>query len=245
MHTLIVDDEELARLRLRRLLDDIPECEVVGEATSGEEALELIASLDPELIFLDVRMPGMDGIAVAKALADYSEPPAVIFCTAYDEYALEAFDTLAQGYIVKPVHNEQLTQALRRAKKTTRLQTLTDPPQQPFTDDARQHIAAKSHRGIDLIPIDDILCFVADQKYVTVKYIGGEVLIDETLKELEVEFADRFARVHRNALVAINKISSLERDSSGYASLCLNGSDFRPAVSRRHLPLLRERLRQL
>ncbi len=241
MHILIVDDEELARARLLRLINQIPGCDVIGEAVSGEDALEKIQVLDPELVFLDVRMPGQDGISVAKTLADYTDPPAIVFCTAYDDYALEAFNTLAQGYIVKPVQLEQLIQVIEKTKKLTRVQRNLSSS----SKEQRRHISAKTRRGVELIPLESVFCFLADQKYVTVMHQSGETLIDETLKELEAELNQRFVRVHRNSLVAIAEIVGLERDSAGHHCLRLKNSEYRPAVSRRHLASVRDLLSRL
>jgi two-component system response regulator AlgR len=241
MQILIVDDEELARIRLRRLIEQIDGCEIVGEAANGLEALDNVDRLDPDLVLLDVRMPGADGIEVAKQLASFDEPPALIFCTAYDEYALEAFDTLAQGYLLKPVQKEQLEQVILKSQRLTRAQSRVSQA----AESKRRHISAKSSRGLELIALEDIFCFIADQKYVTVRYKGGEKLIDDTLKELEAEFSEAFLRVHRNALVAIDKIEALERQSDGHFHLRLKGSDFQPIVSRRHMALVRSTLEGL
>lgn len=241
MQILVVDDEALARSRLIRLIEDIPDCAVCGEAHDGDDALAKVQSLDPDLVLLDVRMPGKDGIAVAKALELIEDPPAVVFCTAFDDYALQAFDTLAQGYIVKPVQLEQLKQVIEKTKKLTKVQSkalkLNAAPV-PI----RRHITAKTRKGIELIAIDDILCFIADQKYVTVIHRGGETLIDDTLKELEDTLATGFLRVHRNALVAVDKIEGLERGANGQYSVKLKHTSHCPNVSRRHLAHAKETL---
>lgn len=241
MQILIVDDEELARLRLRRLIDEIDDCEVVGEAANGEDALAKVESLDPDMVLLDVRMPGTDGIEVAKRLALIDEPPALIFCTAFDEYALEAFDTLAQGYLLKPVQKQRLEQVIGKVQRLTRAQTRATTQPSP----KRAHISAKSSRGVELIPLAAVYCFIADQKYVTVHYEAGEKLIDDTLKELEADLSGLFLRAHRNALVAIDKIEALEKQSDGRFTLRLKGTDFKPTVSRRHLTLVRNILDSL
>ncbi len=240
MHILVVDDEPLARTRLKRLLEELPGCEVVGEAGTGDLAIEEINRLDPELVFLDVRMPGVDGISVAKALAEFEDPPAIVFCTAYDEYALEAFDTLAQGYIVKPVERNQLAQVIEKTKKLTKVQRQQSEHVDETNTNRRSHISAKSRKGLELISLDSVLCFCADHKYVSVIHDGGETLIDDTLKDLELEFADRLVRVHRNTLVMLDKVEALERLASGHFELRLKGSGYRPIVSRRHLSKLKE-----
>ena len=239
---LIVDDELLARQRATRMVERLEGYEVVGEATNGAEALQSINNLDPDIVLLDIRMPGEDGLQTARTIAEMAEPPAVIFCTAYDEYALEAFDTLAVGYLLKPLRQDQLELALSKASRVNKVQKakLKDPdPNQ------RQNIAAKTRRGVELVPIQDIFCFMADQKYVTIMHTGGDTLIDDTLKELEDEFSDTFVRVHRNALVSIKNIEKLERLASGQYELKLKGSDFRPVVSRRHVSSVRELLSSL
>ncbi len=244
MHILVVDDESLARQRLIRLLNDIDGCEVVGEAENGDEALAAIDMLDPDLVFLDVRMPGKDGLAAAQMISAMPEPPAIIFCTAYDQYALQAFEVEAVGYIVKPVQREQLEQVLEKAQKLNKVQrSVLEDVSEPSS--ARKNISAKSRKGVELIPLQDVYCFIADQKYVTVVHKNGETLIDETLKELETEFAESFVRVHRNALVGKTHILGIEKDKTGRYEIKLKSSEYRPMVSRRHLTDIKSLLSSL
>lgn len=244
MHILVVDDENLARQRLIRLLNDIDSCEVIGEAASGDEALSAIDLLDPDLVFLDISMPGKDGMAAAKQIAEMEDPPAIIFCTAYDEYALQAFEVEAVGYIVKPVQKEHLEQAVEKVKKLNKVQR-TVLLQEELGESVRHNITAKSRKGVELIPLRDVYCFVADQKYVTVVHKNGETLIDETLKELETEFTEVFVRVHRNALVSKQHILGIEKDKTGRYEIKLKESEFRPMVSRRHLTEIKALLSSL
>lgn len=239
---LVVDDELLARQRAMRMIERIDGYEVIGEAGNGQAAISAIDDLDPDIVLMDIRMPGEDGLAAARAIAELDEPPAVIFCTAYDEYALEAFDTLAVGYLLKPLRQDQLELALAKASRINKVQKAKLKEPNP---NQRKNIAAKTRRGVELVPIDDIYCFMADQKYVTIMHIGGDTLIDDTLKELEEEFDGSFVRVHRNALVAIKNIEKLERLPSGQYELRLKGTDFRPVVSRRHVAAVRELLSSL
>lgn len=246
MHILVVDDEDLARLRLVKMIENLNGHEVVGEATNGAEALAAIEECDPDIVLMDVRMPEEDGLSAARAIAELPEPPAVIFCTAYNEYALEAFETLAVGYLLKPVQEEQLVAALNKAQKTTKvqkhsLQTEVVEENAP----QRKHISAKTRKGVELIPISNIHCFLADHKYVTVIHDEGETLIDDTLKELEVEFPKKFVRVHRNSLVAIEKIEGMERSSAGQYEIKLKNVNYRPVVSRRHVASVRDLLNRL
>jgi len=241
---LIVDDEPLARQRLIRMIDRFEDYEVVGEASNGIEAVAAVDRYDPDIVLLDVRMPGEDGLEAARKISQMPEPPAVIFCTAYDEYALEAFNTLAVGYLLKPVQEKQLIEALEKAQRLNKVQRNIAAGNQEM-DGQRQNIAAKTRRGVELIPIGTVHCFIADQKYVTVKHGSGETLIDDTLKDLEQEFPGRFLRVHRNALVAVEEIIALEKASSGQFELRLRSTDFRPTVSRRHVASVRELLSRL
>lgn len=244
MDILIVDDEPLARARLQKLLESIEDCSVVGEASNGDDALLEIERLDPDLILLDIRMPGKDGMAVANQILQLDDPPAIIFCSAYDQYALEAFDVKAVGYLLKPVRAEQLSEALDNAKRLNRVQR--QQQDQPIEKaPSRQHIAAKTHRGVELIEIDTIRFFSADQKYVTVVHTGGTTLIDDTLKELETMFAGSFIRIHRNALVSIKHIVALERNLDKSYQLLLADCDVKPVVSRRHLAAVKELMQQL
>lgn len=246
MHILVVDDEDLARLRLVKMIENLEGHEVVGEATNGAEALAAVEECDPDIVLMDVRMPGEDGLSAAHAIAELPEPPAVIFCTAYNEYALEAFETLAVGYILKPVQEEQLLAALNKAQKTTKVQKHSLQQSEAEEDESqRKHISAKTRKGVELIPINNIHCFVADHKYVTVIHEEGETLIDDTLKELEVEFPKKFVRVHRNSLVAIEKIEGMERSSAGQYEIKLRNVNYRPVVSRRHVASVRDLLNRL
>jgi len=244
MHILVVDDEVLARQRSIRMIENIEGYSVVAEAANGEAALQHIQSFDPDIVLLDIRMPGEDGLVTAKQISELSDPPAVIFCTAFNEYAVEAFGTLAVGYLLKPLREEHLISALDQASKLNKVQKAA-LEQDDSSVVMRKNIAAKTRRGVELVPVADIYCFVADQKYVTIVHQGGETLIDDTLKELEQEFEDVFVRVHRNSLVAVAFIEKLERMANGQYELQLKSSDYRPIVSRRHVASVRDLLAKL
>lgn len=241
IRTLIVDDEPPARDRLRRLLDAIDEVAVVGEAGSGNEALELCAQLAPDVVLLDIRMPGMDGIEAARHLNALEEPPAVIFTTAYDQHALEAFETQAVGYLLKPVRQEKLARAIRHAARVAAPQLLRLAEQSQLGR-RRAQICARLGEQLRLIPVEDIYYFAAGQKYVTVRHRGGRELIDESLRSLAAEFLPEFVRIHRNSLVAMRHVSAVERGADGHYSIRLKGCDEILPVSRRHAA---EALRQL
>ena len=172
MNVLIVDDEPLARDRLSRLVGDLEGYRVLEpSATNGEEALTLIDSLKPDVVLLDIRMPGLDGLQVAAKLCERDTPPAVVFCTAHDEFALEAFQVSAVGYLVKPVRPENLLEALRKAERPNRVQlaAMTRPAAESGSG-PRSHISARTRKGIELIPLDHVIYFIADHKYVTLRH---------------------------------------------------------------------------
>ncbi len=246
MKVLIVDDEQPARDRLRTILDDEPGWDVVGEASNGREALEHCVRLAPDLVLLDIRMPGLDGIETAHHLNTLENPPAVVFTTAYDEYAIDAFDARAIGYVLKPVRRSKLKAALEQAARLSP-RALAEVSTDANLGKARKHICARAHGELRLVPIADVICFSADQKYVAVDHDGGTELIDESLKSLEDEFADRFVRIHRSALVALDRIERLEKTADGKFHIVLrDGSqvgDKELIISRRHLADVRRRLR--
>lgn len=240
MRILIVDDESLARDRIKRILLEQNEHEVLGEASNGQEALQKIEALHPDVVLLDIRMPGIDGLEVARHLVGMDEPPAVIFTTAYDEYALEAFKVHAVDYLLKPVRPERLSEALQKALKPNKVQWKSLNRKEDGTPKARTHISSRTRRGIVLVPISDIYYFRAEHKYVTVRHKEGEVLIEDTLKELETEFGERFLRVHRNCLVSMEHIQALEKNSSGQPCIRLRGVEETLDVSRRHVAKVRQ-----
>ena len=245
MNVLIVDDEPLARDRLCRMVQAVAGCRVVGQAHGGQEAIALAEQLTPDVVLMDVRMPGMDGLVAAQHLAELEVPPAVIFCTAYDDYAVEAFSSQAIGYLLKPIKPNELEVALGRTRRVNRAQLNQLQEFSRHAVGGRTHITSRSRRGVDLVAIADVRMFQADQKYVTAYHCDGESLLDETLKELEEEFTGRFIRIHRNALASVAHIDGLERSGDGQYYVRLAGSDLRPLVSRRHVGPLRRLLEQI
>src|SRR5690554_1050723 len=245
MDVLIVDDEMLARQRLARMLEKLEGYDLVAQADSSETALDAICQHDPDIVLLDVQMPGEDGLSVARRIAALEDPPAVIFCTAFDQYALDAFGTEAVGYLLKPVKAEQLLEVLTKAQRVNRVQRAHLQDAKLPATNSRNHISATTRRGVELIPLDDVRYFIADNKYVTVYHLKGEHLLDETLKELEEEFGNRFLRVHRNALVSTKHIEALERSAQGQYQIRLADTDARPTVSRRHASELKNLLKNL
>lgn len=243
MNILIADDEPLARSRLKRIVEDLDQHIIVGEAADGKEVLLKSGELRPDLIFLDIRMPGMDGLETAMHLSNLDNPPAIIFTTAFSEHALAAFDAEAVDYLLKPIRRERLEQALTRVRKINRAQ-LQELGKNDEADHSRTHLSAQISGNIKLVPIEDIYFFQADQKYVTVRYKGGEVIIDESLKSLEEEFGERFVRIHRNALVAKVYMEGLERTISGNWVIKMRSIDNELEVSRRHMTHVRKLLKE-
>lgn len=241
MKVLLVDDETLARDRLRRLLAELPDCALCGEAADGRAAIELCGQLQPDVVLLDIRMPGMDGLEAARHLAGLPDPPAVIFTTAFGDHALEAFEACAVDYLLKPIRSERLAAALGNARRLTRAQaTQLDLD----AGGVRNHICIRVRGNLQLIPVTDIRFFRADNKYVTVRTGDAEYLIEEPLKALEDEFTERFLRIHRNALVAADFVVGLEKNADGQCLVVLAGIDERLEVSRRHQPDVRARVRK-
>lgn len=239
---LIADDEPLARDRVRRLLASIGGYQVVAECGDGESAYNEVLRLTPDIVLLDIRMPGWDGLKTAHELARLDTPPAVVFCTAYGEYALAAFEANAIGYLLKPIGVEKLTDALAKAQRVTRPQLAA---LQGEEEGARKHLSATSRGAITLIAIEHVRLLLADQKYVTVHHRDGEALIDDSLKSLEEEFPQRFLRVHRNALVAVDHVTALERDGEGQYYVRLDDVEQTVKVSRRLLGVVKDALKQL
>ena len=227
LRALIVDDEEPARVRLAALLGELDQVEVVGNARSAQETLRLLPELDPDVLYLDVRMPGMTGVELARHLATLDDPPAIIFTTAYDEHAMAAFDAEAVGYLLKPVRREKLAAATERARALTQRQVGA------LSANARTHLAVRQREGIRLLRVEDVICLIAEQKYTTVRHVHGEDLIDDSLRTLEAEFGGRFLRIHRSALVNRDFIAAIERGADGQYQIRLRDREERMAVSLR------------
>ena len=243
MKILIVDDEKLARQRLRGLLEQLKDdYSVIAEASNGQEALEKWHQCQADLLLLDIRMPGIDGLQVAGELARQNNPPAVIFTTAYDDYALQAFDNNAVDYLLKPIRKNRLEAALAKAAIFSRNQW-QDVQNELDIDPVREQICVHCQGNLHLVPVVDIHYFLADQEYVTVKTAAREYLIEDPLKQLEIEFADQFLRVHRNALVSLKHIAELHKNSEGQLTIVFNGLAETLVVSRRHAADVRSRFK--
>ena len=238
LQVLVVDDEPLARLRLRTLLGDCnaPGAIVAGEAGNATQAMDLIRRLPLDAVLLDIRMPGADGLALARVLSTMPKPPAVVFVTAHAEHAVSAFELEAVDYLTKPVRLERLQVALQKVDR--QVQAQAGGPAAP------EVLLIQDRGRTERVPLDEVLYFKAELKYVTVRTAGRSYILDASLSELEERHAGRFLRVHRNALVARRAVRALEKhfdpeEGEGWA-VRLNGVDELLAVSRRQLSAVRE-----
>lgn len=207
LNILIADDEPPARNRLRDLLSDLNHIHIVAEASNGKEVLDLATTHQPNIVLLDIRMPEMDGIEAAQHLQKLPTPPAIIFTTAYDSYALQAFDTNAVDYLLKPIRAERLTTALQKARALLPNQLTAIAPLTP----QRTHLSIHERGRILLVPITEVIYFRAELKYITVRTATREYLFEESLTHLEQEFSSIFIRLHRNCLVANAYIIGYEK----------------------------------
>jgi two-component system, LytTR family, response regulator AlgR len=247
LRVLIVDDEAPARLRLRALLGDIAAAlpsVVVGEAADGVEALERLSVVAVDVMLVDIRMPRLDGIGLAQQLAAREAAPAVIFTTAFEQYAVRAFELCAIDYLLKPVRAERLLLALRKLPRNAPDAALL----RRLAPEGRKHLTSTERGRILLVPLSEILYLRAELKYVTVHTREREYLVEESLTHLEQEFSDRFVRVHRSALVARAAIAGCEREADAdgeprWMVLLHEVADKLP-VSRRQWPQIKALLKE-
>jgi two-component system, LytTR family, response regulator AlgR len=251
LRILIVDDEPPARARMKQLLADIAAqvpTTVVGEADGGNAALDLADQVQPEVVLLDIHMPGMNGIEVARHLTARAQPPAILFITAYDEHALEAFEVQALDYLVKPVRVERLIAALDRAQRLAPHEPRLAQVAQSLGSQ-RSHITVSERGRMILVPIDEVIYLRAELKYVTIRTPTREHLTEESLTSLETEFGERFVRIHRNALVARRSIHGFQRvkgevaddgeSGEGHWEVLLKELPERLPISRRQWPAVK------
>ena len=232
MRVLIVDDEPLARARLAVLLGDCVDVEIVGSVADGESALAAIGEQQPDILLLDINMPGLNGTALAKRLVGRARPQ-VIFCTAYEAHALQAFELGAVDYLLKPVRLERLRDALQRADRR-----LADQGR-----DTPKYLRGRLRGEEVRIALDEVICLVADEKYVVVQHRRGELLIEESLRQLEETYPNQLIRLHRNCLVPPSRLLGLKTLSDGRVLARLDGTEISPEISRRNLPAVRKLLR--
>jgi two-component system response regulator AlgR len=240
---LIADDEAPARQRLRDLLDECRErfpLKIVDEARNGREALEVINREKVDVVLLDIRMPEIDGLEAARHIAGMADPPSIIFTTAFDNYAIKAFEVNAIDYLLKPIRAERLLTALG---KTRAAPPVTRAALDAVANQPRRHLSVHERGKIHLVAIPEILYLRAELKYVTVRTAEREYLVEESLTRLEEEFADRLVRIHRNCLVAREAIGGFERNAedgeSGW-SVVIRPTGERLPVSRRQHSIVKQ-----
>lgn len=246
MKILIADDELQSRKHLAQLIKQLPGCTVLqAYAENGHDTLQRAAELKPDILLLDISMPGLDGLQVAAQLCEQRDAPAIIFCTTHDDALFPAFEMSLVAYVHKPTTKEQLLHALAQAQRLSSAQLVALSRTLITINRARTHLNARSHKGIELIPVEQIIHCVADNKYVTVRHLHGETLLDESLKSLHDEFTEHFVRIHRNALVSRTYIERLERTPSGHYVLHLRDTTEPLNVSRRHVATVRKLVNSL
>ena len=243
LRVFIVDDEPPARNRLRDLLNDCRDqlaLEIVGEAANGQEALDKLAEIPADVVLLDIRMPQMDGIELAQHLQKLPKPPVIVFTTAYDAYAIKAFDVHAIDYLLKPIRLGRLFEALNRAREAVPVQTEV---LRELLPEPRKNLSIRERGKIHLIPIEQVLYLRAELKYITVRTAEREYLLEESLTDLEKEFVTRFIRIHRNCLIAKEAIEGFEKGGdegeSGWM-VKLKRLDELLAISRRQQHIVKE-----
>ncbi len=235
MRVMIVDDEPLARQRLQRLLSAHPHCEVVALAEHGQLALQLVQQQRVDLVFLDIEMPGDDGLTVAATLAGLEPPPALVFVTAHPQHALAAFQVAPQGYLLKPVSAASLAECLQRLSVTTRAQLELQKQQQVC-------LSVRVGHELRQIPLSELLLLQAEDKYVHIRYTGGEAYSEQSLKWFASRYTEHLVRVHRNTLVPRARIRGISRDAEGQLVVQLAGCAVQPEISRRGYQQLRQLL---
>jgi two-component system response regulator AlgR len=244
LRVLIVDDESPARRRLRELLDDCTGAlplAVVGEAASGREAMDILHTVTADLVLSDIHMPEMDGLELARHLLKLPQPPVVIFTTAYNEHALQAFDVNAVDYLMKPIRVQRLLGALQ---KVPRLKPVSSAKLDELPANARRYLSVTERSRVVLVPVEDIIYLKAELKYITIRTAQREYLLEESLTKLEEEFGARFVRVHRNCLVARESVRGFERcvgdEGDAHWEVVLKGVPETLPVSRRQQYVVRE-----
>jgi len=232
MRVLIVDDEPLARARLASLLGECSDVEIAGSVGDGDAALAALGDLQPDVLLLDINMPGLTGTALAQRLTGRKRP-LVVFCTAYENHALHAFDLGAVDYLLKPVRLERLNEALQRAS-----QRLQQMPRETVS-----YLHGRLRGEQVRVALNDVISLLAEEKYVVVQHRGGQLLLEESLRQLEDAYPEQLIRLHRNCLVPSQRLVGLRTLADGRVLARLSGTEFTPEVSRRNLPALRKLLR--
>ncbi|TVQ30461.1 MAG: DNA-binding response regulator [Wenzhouxiangella sp.] len=231
---LLVDDEPPALRRMRRLIDEIDGCDVLGLCSESNQVVPACRELEPDVVFLDVEMPGLGGLELARTLGQLDRPPAVVFVTAFERYAVQAFDLEAVDFLVKPVRRERLVRALARVRAERSGEGRPEPA-----------LGVRLGDRLTMVPLADVRVLVAEDKYISVHHAGGVHLLEDSLVNLEQRFPHRFVRVHRNALVSRMHLRGLFRDAAGHDCVEVADVGCTPEVSRRNLAQVRRQLKQI
>ncbi|QDQ26888.1 response regulator transcription factor [Chitinimonas arctica] len=243
LRLFLVDDEPPA---LNRLQDILADCraqyphEVVGTAQTGQEAIEKLSQQPADLVLTDINMPGMNGLELARHLGRLHHRPAVVFCTAFDEFAVQAFEVHALDYLLKPIRQERLESALARARE---LPHASSDALASISTTARRYFSVAERGRVRLVPVEAALFLKAELKYVTLRTREGEFLLEESLTQLETEFGERFLRIHRNCLIAVSKLQGFERghdEGDGHWMAMIEGCTEKLPVSRRQVHVVRD-----
>jgi DNA-binding LytR/AlgR family response regulator len=252
MKCVVAEDEELLREELLSLLGKAwPELEIAAVCEDGASALEAISEHQPDVAFLDIRMPGITGLEVASAAAQTSPGTHVVFVTAYNQYAIDAFERGAVDYLLKPVAPDRLSATVKRLKARASGSVADSATLGALLEHLRDKLPASSAQTLTwitasvgketrLIPVEDVAYFQADSKYTLVMTAEGEALIRKPIRELlEVLDANTFKQIHRSTIVNMNAIAGVTRDDSGRGTLRLKGRDETLAVSLPYMPIFR------
>ncbi|MET0683631.1 MAG: LytTR family DNA-binding domain-containing protein [Casimicrobiaceae bacterium] len=244
LRVLIVDDEAPARRRLRDLLGDCAGAlplACVGEAANGREALDLLHAVSADLVLTDIEMPEMGGLEFARHVLKLPQPPVVIFTTAHDKHAVQAFEVSAVDFLLKPIRVQRLLAAL---EKVPRLKPVSATRLDALPSTARRFLSVTERSRVVLVPVDEIVYLKAELKYITIRTVEREFLLEESLTKLEEEFGSKLVRVHRNCLVARDAIRGFERrvgdEGDAHWEVLLKGIPETLPVSRRQQSIVRE-----
>jgi len=243
MKILVVDDEPLARVRCMRLLEELGEYHCVGEAENAEQALQQIKALEPDVVLLDIEMPGMNGLSAAARISTLKNPPAVVFTTAYAEHALDAFDAQAVGYVLKPIRRDKLQHALQRASTLRQGQQMSRQVGNETPSLSQVMLRVHYSGGYRQLPLAQVLYLTALKKYVLICTEQEEILVEDSLKALHQQHPESLVRIHRNTLVVGQRIDRLERGEGGQY-VVVHGLEQTLEVSRRHLASVRRFIRE-
>ncbi len=227
MKILIVDDEPLARVRLKHMLSHL-QINDVAEANNGQEATVMVSKIMPDLVFMDIEMPEMDGMEAAKIIRQLHPNIPIIFSTAHEDFALKAFDLSAADYLLKPLSIDRLKQALHKVGLS---------PQ-------AEKIAVKKGNDVIMVAVDDIICMMAEDKYVTAHLSDQTLILDQSLAELE-KLSNQYLRVHRSCLVNVNYLKGIHINQNHKPTVILNQIEIRPLISRRQLAAVKKLIKQL